>query len=584
VIVVRGVSCLNGPVPHVGREVPDEMFALLRRERARAAQASPLVRARILEAIPALFPDVSDLWPEPPCHDELEREGTDALEATPLVVDRELIARIRAVHDASSLIGLALRDEGTIADYRLGPDEPGPAPTKAFLRYRAFANIPSYWFADNRVDGRRLLLDRLRVGTDATEVLLLHGAAEAIFDQSLFGHPEKAAGTDGPMLLGGFIADVGKRLQEPPDRAALELVLLRLGDIGRFGVRFDHESAARGVVRTVLSAKGEVHLTRGVPGAARDLAEAARGALFDLDTPQRSIGYTDLSPPRRKRFDPRADWLDREPAGGSPSPVDRAARVRDLDLELGAVTHNAPRCYLIRQLGEWLSDAEAEARFEAMIAPAFEGERVVLSTESLCRLNVALGMEGVSADRRAALAARLLRTPLPKPGSRDLTLDEHGPAIGHPWDEDPVRQSAAAALNRHPEWVDTSTDIRSWLEEKAREPIPRDHPPAQTWSVLNASFERAMDFHLSGGPEAHPETARGILAAWIGSIRAALLEKPASHIYYGEVVQRRIHTLGELGRRAGMVPEIGAFLEDLKGRRDAVIARYLLDLETPAGK
>lgn len=175
---MRGVSCLTGPVPHVGREVPDEMFALMRRERTRAAQATPLVRARILEAIPALFPDVSDLWPEPPCHDELEREGIDLLESEtgalpagkPLVFNREFVARVRAVHDAPPLLRVALRDEATIGEYRLGPDEPGPPPARSFLRYRALANIPSFWIADNRADGRKLLLDRLRVGTDATEM------------------------------------------------------------------------------------------------------------------------------------------------------------------------------------------------------------------------------------------------------------------------------------------------------------------------------------------------------------------------------------------------------------------------------
>lgn len=48
--------------------------------------------------------------------------------------------------------------------------------------------------------------------------------------------------------------------------------------------------------------------------------------------------------------------------------------------------------------------------------------------------------------------------------------------------------------------------------------------------MLGAAFERVVDFHLSGAAGAHPETARAILTAWIGSIRAALLEKPASHM------------------------------------------------------
>src|SRR5262245_44163652 len=57
-LFIQKVSCLTGPVPHVGRQVPDEMFALMRRERDRAERAPPLVRARLLESIPSLFPDV----------------------------------------------------------------------------------------------------------------------------------------------------------------------------------------------------------------------------------------------------------------------------------------------------------------------------------------------------------------------------------------------------------------------------------------------------------------------------------------------------------------------------------------------
>lgn len=577
---LQHTPCLTGPVPHVGRPVPDEMFALLRRERERTAHASPLVRARILESIPALFPDVSDLVAEPLCHDELEQEGLDAMERRPLVFDRELVARVRTVHDAPPLLQLALRDDTTLTDYRPGPDEPGPPPPKSFLHLRALANIPAFWIANNRADGRRLLLDRVRSSTDATELLLLHGAAEAIFEQALWGHPARAEGAEGPALLGVVLADVARRLQGPPDRAALELVILGLGDIGFLGVRFGLESGARGVLRTVLDAKGDLPITRGIPGAARDLAETAREALFELDTPQEHVGFESSVIPRRQRFDPRADWLDREPAGGRPADADRAARVRDLDEELRTLHHNAARCHVIRELGKWLSDAEMAERFDGLVAPAFQGDRVALSTESLCRLQVALEMSGVAEEKRRALAARMLNTPLPARGERDHTLDEHGPAIGYPADEDPVRQIAAAALARHPQWVDASPEIRSWLEQRALEPIPPDAAPAETWTMLGPAFERTVDFHLEGGEGARPEMARDLVLAWIGSIRTALEGKPVGHIYLGEVVQRRILALGERGRRAGVAAEVTALLDEpkLKGHRAAVVARYLLDL------
>lgn len=568
------VPCLTGPIPHVGRPVPDEMFALLRREQDRADKASPLVRARVLESLPSLFPDVSDLMPEPPCHDDLERGGISAMERSPLVFDRELVARIRAVHDAPPLIALALRDDATLPEYTLGPDEPGPRPSKSFLRYRALANIPTYWIADNRQEGRRLLLDRLRSSADATESLLLHGAAEAIFDQALWGHPERATGTDGPGLLGAFLADTAHRLQSPPDRASLELVLVRLDDIGSRAVRFGHESAARGVVRTILDARGDLPITRGDPAAARDLLEIARGAQFDLDHPQKNVGVPSQPPPRRERFRPREDWLDREPAGGRPSEADRLSRVRDLDAELPSLKYNVTRCYILGQLGEWLSDAEAASRYDAFVAPAFDGDAVRLTTESLCRLRVALEMRGVPEERRIALALRMLRTPLPARGARDLALDEHHPAIAYPADEDPVRQIAALALAKHPAWIDATPDLRAFLTDRAMEPIPRDSAPSQTWSLLHPSFDRVLEHHLSKSPDA----ARSILRAWMSNVRDTLAGEPPTHIYVGDNVRHRIRSLGDHAGPAGLAPETAAFLDALSTRRDAVIARYLLDL------
>ena len=580
-VIVRRSSCFTGPVAHVGRKVPDEMFALLRRESDRAAKAPPLVRARILESLHSLFPDTSDLWPSPECHDELEREGLGALAKEPLVFDRELIARVRTVHDAPPLLSLAARHYSDLPDYHLGPDEPGPPPPKSFLRYRALANIPSGWIVGNRPAGRRLLLDWLRSSGDPTEHLLLQDAAEALYQQALGGDPAREGAVEGRLLLGGFIDDVARRLKGPPDRAALELVVLRIADMGHFGARLGHEPAARAVVKAVLDAKGQLPITKGIPGGARDLVEVARAALFELDTPQKSTGYLDPPRPRRVRFDPRADWLDREPAGGRPSEVDRAARVRDLDAELASLTYNVPRCHILRQLGEWLSDAEAEARFEALVAPAFKGDRVVLTTESVCRLQIALALPGVPEDRRMALAARMLRTPLPAARDRDLALDEQGPAIAHPVFEDPVRQSAAAALARNPTWVDRSTEVRSWLEQRALEPIPREADPAATWSALGPAFERAVDFHLSGRPGAEPDTARATLKAWMESVRTALSGKLVGHIYLGEVVTQRIRAVADRGRAAGMTAEVAAFLDGLPKRRDVVVARYLLDLETP---
>ena len=577
--ISMAMPCLRGPVPRVGREVPDEMFALLRRERERAANAPPLVRARILESIPDLFPDTSDMWPDPPCHDELEKEGIDALERRPLVFDRELVARVRAVHEAPPLIAIALAKDGDLPDYRPSPDEPGPPPSRSFLRYRALANIPSFWTADNRADGRALLLDRLRFSTDPMEQLLIHGAAEAIFDQALWGHPKKAVGTDGPALLGGFITDVGKRLQGSPDPATLEIALVRLSDAGFFAVRFGHESAARGLVKTILDAKGDVPLTRGVPGAARDLAERARMALFDLDTPQEHVGGSDAPLARRRAFDPRRDWLDKEPAGGVPKEADRLARVKALDEEMAAVKYNVPKCYLWNQLREWLSPAEMEARFDGMVTGTYSGnEGFRLTTESLCLLRSALDMEGAPVEKRIALLLRLFRAPRPTVGSWDHALDETGPAIAWPMEDDQFRQTAAGELDKHLAWIERSEELRTWLEQRALEAIPTEYPPAMTFHELERAFDRLVAFHLSGAPGASPEIAKGIVRTWIATTRDAMHAPPATHIYFGQVRDARIRALGEYGRAAGLRDEVAAFLGELPKNKLATAALYMLDL------
>ncbi|MRG95416.1 hypothetical protein [Polyangium spumosum] len=569
--------CLRGAVPEVGRPVPDEMFALMRREADRAARAPTLVGARILERIPSLFPDVSDLLLAPPCDAELERAGAAMFDDEPLVFSRELVARIRTVHDAEALMTLVRRDESTITHYELSPGESGPRPPRSLVRYLALASIPTYWVVDNVAEGRRLLLERLRTSKDAREQLLLHGAASAVYAQMLWGHPERARGAEGPALLRGVLAGMKQRLDGPPDPATLELVLLQVADAGVFGVRFGLEREARALVGGILAAKGELPLTRGVPGAARDLVEITRGALFDLDTPQKSVGVRDRPRPRRRRFDPRKDWLDAEPAGGKVPEAAALARVRDLDGELATLRFNAPRCYVLGELGRWMPPAEASRRFDAFVAPIFEGDRIRLDTETVCRMRVALDFEGVEEARRVKLLVRLLTAKPEEVLPRDRSRDEHGPAIGYPVYEQPLWSVAARALLEHPEWIERHAEVRAWLEEKALAPIPIDAATAEVWSHFQPSFDRVITFHASGAPGASMETARALLRAYMRPVDPADLKK-VSHIYFGEVVAARLRALGEYGRRVELVPEVTAYLEERKTNRTAAIALYMLNL------
>ncbi|MDC0741682.1 hypothetical protein [Polyangium mundeleinium] len=569
--------CLSGSVPQVGRPVPDEMFALMRREWDRAAHAPLLVRAHILETIPSLFPDVSDLLLAPPCNRELEAESAAAFDEKPLVFSRSLVARIRTVHDAKILMALAKRDEASITAYELGPDEPGPRPPKSYVRYLALASIPTYWIVDNDPEGRRLLLDRVRTSKDAREQLLLHGAASAVYSQMLWGHPTRAEGEEGPAILRGLLPEVKRRLEGPADAASLELVILQLNDLGAFGVRFGLEQEARALVNEILAAKGEVPLTRGVPGAARDLAEVARAALFDLDTPQKTTSVAELPPPRRNQFNTKLELRYVEPARGKVPEAAALARVRELDKELETLRFNAPRCYVLRELGHWLPAAEASQRFDAFIAPIFEGERIRLDTETVCRMRVALGLDGVDEARRVKLLEKLLMAKPEQVGPRDRSHDEHGAGIAYPAEEQPVWTAAAGELLAHPEWIERHAGVRAWLEEKALAPIPLDAATAEAWTYFQPSFERVITFHASGAPGASMDTARAILRGYLQPLDPAD-QKKISHIYFGEVSRARIRALGEYGKLVGLAPEVTASLEERKTDRTAALALYMLNL------
>jgi hypothetical protein len=561
------------------------MFALLRRERERAAAASPLVRARIHESLPKLFPDVSDQWPDPACHDELEREGLAEIDSShnPLVFSRELVAHIRTIHDAPPLVRLFTLPDSAITDYQPGPDEPGPIPTKSFLRYRALANIPAGWIAMNRVDGRKLLVERLTHSTDPIELLLIHDVAIAVFDQSLFGHTDHAVGREGPDLLRAWITDLPGRFDHAPtgsyeQRATIELVLYRLLSIGTLAVRYQLESPTRALIARVLEAKGTFPLTQNIPGAPRDVAEVARLALVALESKENNVSPRELPPPRRARFDPRTDWLDQEPANGQPAEAERRARVEQLESDLSALHYNATKCYVLSQLGRWLSPTEMTLRFDAIVTPAMDLDRGRNDTTSLCRLRTALAFEGTPEGRRATLLEKLLETP--KQEHRDYSGDEVGPAIAYPTDDWAVRKVGAHALSAHLDWIATHSELRNWLEREALLPIPTDADLGNISVILSPAFERLLEFHLaSKDPHANPAVATAILRSWVGAVRTARALPPASHIYRYRVTEERTRALGEYGARAGLKKEVGALFDELHPARDVAVARYLLETD-----
>lgn len=87
-------GCLTSfPSPYVSRED----LALLRREYRRAESAPPPMRARMLQALPGLLPDLSSRRDAPTCAPEiLERVATD-LDQRPLPYSNATLHEIRTL-------------------------------------------------------------------------------------------------------------------------------------------------------------------------------------------------------------------------------------------------------------------------------------------------------------------------------------------------------------------------------------------------------------------------------------------------------------------------------------------------------
>lgn len=282
----RSTPCLSGPTPHVGRPVPDEDFALMRREYARAGRGNTVVGAHILEGLPRIFPDVSDLAPEPACSVELVNRMTAELLPAPVGFSRRTIARIRSIGSvmdtndvmeakAHALMRLVDLGEGRLPAYRLLPDETGLPPPKALLKYLALAELSRSNVYANVPDARRFLERRMRAPRDDREALLLVYPARQEMEDSLWGHPASPSSQAPGALLHVFIEDAGRRLDRGPDRLSLEVVLSRLWPIGEYAERFGLEKPARALVDRILRVRGRVPLTRGIEGGAPDLAVAA---------------------------------------------------------------------------------------------------------------------------------------------------------------------------------------------------------------------------------------------------------------------------------------------------------------------
>ncbi len=562
--VLSDPPCLRGEVPHVrGRSVPNEMFALMRRELARAERASSgtIVAARTLEIVPDLFPDVSDRSDAPTCAPDLaERLGDRIFDGSPITYSRMLIAQVRSlgfIGDTTDVMGrkadLLLRiyhlTDSELTEYQLAPEEAGPPPPKSYLRTVALALlVRSNLFLNERVV-REQLIARAREATDEAEQVLLSRMTRSYADQALWGHPTQAVDNGAPPLLRSWIPDLRRRLSTAADPVSLEITLARMQALGAYGVRFGAEADARALLAEVLVSHGDLPLTRGIEGAARDLDTIARGALYDLDVPSESVGIADEPPPSRVPYDPWPGLLDEEPANGRPTPDQVSARVHDLDQELERVRSNAARCHVLGQLGQWLPAREAEQRFDALMAPVFDASgNVVLSSETMCRMWMLMNLEGVVPERRIALLRRLLMAPSEQINAYDSRGDEHNGFYIYATERTQVRGLAARALAEHLDWIDQDQALREWLITQAQVPSPQGRALSGDYNIdaLEPAFAHMLVGLARREDAAQRETARRIVRAWTVDMRVVLANPSITSVYPYYLGQKRLYALAEV--------------------------------------
>ena len=562
-------------------EYPDigERIELMCREWARAQKAPPFVRARIEETLSTLPRDGEDLARDPRCAPEIEFAVEETLKQRPLPFSRLLVARLRSVSDMSLLLDLAELPDDAITPYQLTPEEPGPPPPKRLVRALAVANLPVRRGAAHLDKPRQRAFARLLSSSDDRTLLMRHEASASRlalpWGQEHAPPAEEALQRE---LLRAWLTDLERRLLGPAERPSFELVLLRLGTLFNHGERLELGPEVRALVERILAAKGEFPLTRGIAHAARDLAELALWMRTGLDVPTGSAyGFADPTS-RLERFDPRAE-LAAEPAGGQATLEQRRSRLHDLEGELTRLRMYEPRCRVLEKMGDWIPAEDALHHFERLTAPLLPPSSP-WSTETVCRLRVALALKGVDEASRAGLLVTLLSTPLEGFGPRDLAGEPGGfYIVGN----ESMRQMSALELAPHLDWIERHAALRAWLDAQSRTPIPLEAEPAATWVALQPAFERLLAFHLSGRPEARPEVAREILRAWMESVRAAEGAR-VGHVYTGSVMAARLRALGEWAGRAGLTAEVAAFLQDRQYWRVSAVATYLLTLPPPGGE
>ncbi len=542
--------CLSGSL---GRFAGMAELQLVQREFERAQSSSPSMRARILGALPALFPDLSNQSDAPRCSPELLEVLRDELEELPLPYNDATLYYLKALgavgdttdvmpRKAIVLLQLARLPDAQISPYEMTSGERGTPPAKRHIRDLATAELAhsNLYLNDARV---REYLVQQALFTQETRVELL------VFDSLSELTWKPPPQTKREALTDKWLTDVQAAIDAPADEMRFELVLRQVRLLGAIA---DSDGASRrfdAVLSRIIDADGTLPITRGNEAWARDLTIWARDARRDLEDTTRNFLYqTQLPYPARKETDV-SGWVFDAPTEMSWPDAELTERIRQLDDEIENAGSPAVQCRLLEQRNEWTPNAERRGWYERLLRD---------SESSGCGFYLALDSDAVAEATITRLIADAVREDPYGRSIRTRLAGSSSPA-----------DAARFVLSTHLHWIRNDPKLRETVFFDAL-----GEQPDYLWSGGNTidsidhekcrlAYQRAIHTAVEQdavGPLNRQQLAREVVAHWIEMV-PILFEHTFSGVYAYDLRTALLYSVAELAPRLGLSKQARPLIE-----------------------
>ncbi len=557
-------NCLSGALAPSYAERED--LQLLQREYERAEQAPPTLRARLLEPLPELFPDLSNRSLAPQCAREFLSVLSRDLEQRPLAFNRasfhqlQALARVADTTDvmpdkARILLGLARVGSDDVLPYAMAEGEQGAPPTLERLRHSAIAVLTgsNLYLNDARV--RAFLDGRVLQALDDREQLLLVSQTRLA--------PWR---TDrGQALVPFWLADAKQRLQGSPTPVSQDLLLARVTTLGAYATRLGKTEEVLQLYDTIIDAEGQLPVTRGSPGAARDLVLRTMLARAHVQDTEPRVSWQDPELPFLASSPATREQLGLEEPTRMQWPRELVqGRLRQLDADFQSSNDKTLRCWLLRQRSEWTPRPQSEAYFHALLG----------NQSDSCAQSVALAMNHVPLGQRVKTVTRALTE------------------TRAPWLPASQAWVLRLAVSKQPSWIEQSQELRQALARDALLEHPERlwHAP-RTISSLGLMMGRLRYQHildrtlrqLATSTAQHERAlAKELVSHWLRLLHASR-SGPLSDLPTFQLRRALFFAVAEFAPKLGLEAEAAALIEQgpvanyEAAHHDRVLARWLFE-------